>query len=113
MRNILASFALIALSVASAATYNVTLLEPAVIKGKALKTGDYVLNVKDNSLVILKNNKPQVEVPVTIEDTHQKFERTRVLYNMEKGNFVIEEIELGGTTTKLTLNTGQQPSGGE
>ena len=113
MRKFLTAFALIALSVASAATYNVSLLEPSVVQGKALKTGDYTLNVKENSVVILKNNKPQVEVPVKVVDTNRKYEHTRVLYNVEKGNFVMQEIELGGTTTKLSFDSGVQTGGGE
>ena len=113
MKKLLASFAFIALSVASAATYRVSLTEPSFIQGKTLKPGDYVLNVKDNSVVILKNNKLQVEVPAKIEDRHNKYERTRVLYNLDKDKFVVQEIEIGGTTIKVTINNGGQPAGGE
>ena len=113
IRQVLTSFAFVALSVASAATYDVSLLEPSVVKGKALKPGDYRLDVKENSVVIMKGNKAQVEVPAKMEDTHQRFDRTRVLYNDNHGKFTIQEIELGGTTTKVTLDTGVQTGGGE
>jgi len=36
-----------------------------------------------------------------------------VIYNDSKGKYVIQEIELGGTTTKLTLDSGVQTGGGE
>jgi hypothetical protein len=88
-------------------------VEPSVVKGTTLKAGDYQLNVKDNSVVIEKNNKQQVEVPAKIEDMHHKYDRTRVLYHEDKGKFTIQEIELGGTTTKLTFDNGVQTGGGE
>src|ERR1022692_103097 len=107
------TFAFAALSVASAATYHLSLVEPSVVKGKELKAGEYQLSVKENSVVIVKNNKQQMEVPAKIENTNQKYSRTRVLYNENKGKFSIQEIELGGTTTKLTFDSGVQTGGGE
>lgn len=113
IRQVLTSFAFIAVSVASAATFKISFVEPSVVKGKELKAGDYQLNVKENSVVIVKNKKDQVEVPAKIEDMHQKFNRTRVLYNEKDGKYSIQEIELGGTTTKLTFDNGVQSGGGE
>jgi hypothetical protein len=113
VKQVLTSFAFVALSVASAATYKVSFVEPSVVKGKELKAGDYQLEVKDNSVVIEKGKKLQMEVPAKVENTNQKYGRTRVLYNENKGKFTIQEIELGGTTTKLTFDTGVQTGGGE
>lgn len=113
IKQVLTSFAFVALSVASAATFKVSFAEPSVVKGKDLKAGDYQLNVKENSVIILRNNKNQVEVPAKVEDMHRKFDRTRVLYNESNGKFSIQEIELGGTTTKLTFDSGVQNGGGE
>jgi chemotaxis receptor (MCP) glutamine deamidase CheD len=113
IKQILTSFAFVAASVAGAATFDVSFVEPSVVKGKELKAGDYKLNVKENSVVIVKNSKQQMEIPVKVEDTHQKYGRTRVLYNENKGKFTIQEIELGGTTTKLTFDNGVQTGGGE
>ena len=112
LKQIVTSFAFVALSVASAATFKVSFVEPSVVKGKELKAGDYQLNVKDNSVVIAQGKK-QIEVPVKVEDSHQKYERTRILYNENKGKYTIQEIELGGTTTKLTFDSGVQTGGGE
>ncbi|MGD0361567.1 MAG: hypothetical protein ABSC93_11900 [Bryobacteraceae bacterium] len=112
IKQVLSSFAFVALSVASAATYSVSFVEPSVVKGQELKPGDYKLDVKDNSVVIEKGKK-QLEVPVKVENTNQKYGRTRVLYNENKGKFTIQEIELGGTTTKLTFDSGVQTGGGE
>jgi hypothetical protein len=97
------TFAFVALSIASAATYEVQLVDSSIAKGKDLKAGDYQLIVKDNSIVIA-HGKKQVEVPVKAQNTDQKYDRTRVIYNENKGKFTIREIELGGTSTKLTLD---------
>jgi len=112
IKRILTSFAFVALAVASAASFKISFVEPSVVKGKELKPGDYQLNVKENSVVI-KQGKKQVEVPAKVEDAHQKYSRTRVLYNESKGKFSIQEIEIGGTTTKVTFDSGVQTGGGE
>lgn len=103
LKQILILFAVAVLPVASAATFSVTLIEPVVVNGKALKAGDYQLDVKEKSVVFLKGKKQIVEVPVKIESTNKKPERSQVLYNEDKGKFSIKQIELGGTTTKLTF----------
>jgi hypothetical protein len=113
IKQVLTSFAFVALSVASAATYKVSFIEPSVLKGQALKPGDYQLNVKENSVVIENGKKVQIEVPAKIETMDKKYDRTRVLYNERKGRLSIQEIELGGTSTKVTIDTGVQTGGGE
>lgn len=111
-KQILISFAFAALSVASAATFKISFVEPSVVKGKELKAGEYQLSVKDNSVVISQGKK-LVEVPAKVENSNKKFERTRVLYNENNGKLTVQEIELGGTTTKLTFDSGTQMGGGE
>ena len=112
IKPLLISFAVAALSVASAATYKVSFVETSVMKGQQLKAGDYKLDVKDNSVVI-ERGKQKVELPAKVENAAKKFDRTRVLYNENKGKFTIQEIELGGTTTKVTFDSGVQTGGGE
>ena len=112
IKQVLISGVFVVFSVASAATFKVSFVEPSVVKGKELKAGDYQLNVKENSVVIVQGKK-QVEVPAKVENTNRKFDRTRILYNENKGKFSIQEIEIGGTTTKLTFDSGVQAGGGE
>jgi hypothetical protein len=96
-------FAIFALAVVSAATtYKVTLLQPSVVKGNALKAGDYRLNVQ-NDKVTLVNGKQSVEVPVKIETVAQTFDSTAIRYSDEGGKTTISEIRLGGTKTKLVF----------
>jgi hypothetical protein len=92
---------------ANAATYKVTLSQPASVQGKELKAGEYRLNVDSTKLTIV-NGKESVEVPVKVESVDQKYENTSVRYTgtdktaTEKPK--ITEIRLGGTKTKLVFN---------
>src|SRR5262245_35817129 len=96
-------FAVLALAVASAETYKVTLFQPSVVKGRELKAGDYRLNVSDQKVVIV-SGKNSVEVPVKVENGDQKYGATTVRYANEGGRYTIAEIRLGGTKTKLIFN---------
>jgi hypothetical protein len=103
LKKFVLAFAVLALAVASAATtYKVTLLQPSVVKGNALKAGDYRLNVQ-NDKVTLVNGKQSVEVPVKIETVAQTFDSTAIRYSDEGGKTTISEIRLGGTKTKLVF----------
>jgi hypothetical protein len=96
-------FAVVALAVSSAATYNVTLVQPSVVNGNALKPGDYRLQV-ENSKVTILNGKDAIEVPVKIENGDTKYRQTTVRYMDANGKMTISEIRFRGTTTKLVLN---------
>jgi hypothetical protein len=102
LKKFVLAFAVLALAVASAATYKVTILQPSVVKGNALKAGDYRLNVQDDKVTIV-NGKQSVEVPVKIENVEQKYDTTAVRYSDQGGKPTISEIRLGGTKTKLVF----------
>lgn len=97
------SFAILALAVASAETYTITLARTSVVKGTELKAGDYRLSV-ENSKVTIVGGKQSVEVPVKIENVDQEFDITAIRYTAEGGKSTISEIRLGGTKTKLIFN---------
>jgi hypothetical protein len=101
LKNIVLSLAIFSFA-ANAATYRVTLSQPAVLKGQELKAGEYRLNVADTKVTIV-NGKKSVEVPVKVESVDQKFDTTSVRYvGTEKPK--ITEIRLGGTKTTLVFN---------
>lgn len=103
MKRMLLVFLTLALAVASAKTWQVTLFEHSIIGGAELKPGDYKMEVKDNK-VILKNRGQSAEAPVKVENTDVKFPGTSVRYNNGDGKYRITEIRIGGTTTKLVVN---------
>lgn len=100
---ILLSFATVALAAASAAnSYRVTLFQPSVVAGKELKPGNYKLTVKDNKAVI-SSGKESVEATVQTETADAKFSSTTVRYRNGDGKYRVQEIRLGGTTTRLVF----------
>jgi hypothetical protein len=103
MKKLLPSFALLGLSVASAATYRVTFHETAVVAGKELKPGDYKVELKDNKAVIT-NRKESVEADVTVETDGHKYDSTSVKYRNGDGKYRVQEIRIGGTNTKVVFN---------
>ena len=99
LKKVLFGFTTAALAMASAASYNVSILQDSSVEGKQLKTGDYKVQLKDNS-AILKHDKQLIEVPAHAEVAASKFSNTMVRYGKD-GEIV--EILVGGTTTKIVF----------
>ena len=103
-KKLIVTFVLLAgLLLASSGTYTVTLFQPSVVGGTELKPGDYKVSVQDNKVVISKG-KEKVEATVKTETADTKFSSTSVRYTNADGKFKVQEIRLGGTTTKLVFN---------
>jgi hypothetical protein len=103
MKTLLLTFATFGLAIASAATsYKVTLFQPTLIGGKELKPGVYKVEVKD-STAVLSQGKESVEAPVKTETADSKFSNTSVRYRNGDGKYRIEEIRIGGTSTRLVF----------
>ena len=99
VNKILIGFASFALAVASAASsYNITFYQPVMVNGSELKAGDYKLELKDKTAV-LKQGKKETEVPVTIQNDNEKFQRTAVRMN----GMQVEEIRIGGTNMRVVF----------
>jgi len=96
-------FTIFFLAIASAATYKVNLTQSAVVNGKALKAGEYRLNVEE-SKVTIADGRSSIEAPVKVENGDTKFNVTVVRYTAEGGQTAISEIRIGGTKTKLVFN---------
>jgi hypothetical protein len=96
-------FAIVALAVASAKTYSVTLFQDSVLAGTELKAGDYRLDVTDSKIVV-KAGKQVVESAVKVEKGDSKYSSTTVRYANSDGKYRIQEIRLGGTNLKLLVD---------
>lgn len=104
MKKVIFAFAALALAAASAAqSHTITLFQPTVINGTVLKPGEYKVAVKDNKAVIT-SGKTSVEADVKVEDSGAKFASSSVRYNNADGTNRVEEIRLGGTSTKLVFD---------
>ena len=104
MRKVLLSFAVVALAaVAGTKSYTVNLFEPAVIGATELKPGEYKVEVVDQKAVI-RNGKLHGEFPVKVETSDSKYSATTVRFSNGDGKLHIQEIHIGGTTTKLIFS---------
>jgi hypothetical protein len=95
-------FASLALLASAAPVYKVTLTEPAMIAGSAIKAGDYRI-VVNGEKATLTSGKTSLEVPVKVETGSQKFGFTSVESRSEAGQNILDDIHVGGTTTTLVF----------
>jgi hypothetical protein len=106
MKKALAVMFALGISMAYAASsYHVTLYKPTTINGTQLKPGDVKLELQGDKVVI-KQGKTSVESTVTVENGTNKFAASSVGYVGDSSNNQVQEIRLGGTTTKLVFEAG-------
>lgn len=87
------------IGIASAKSYYFTLAAPAKAGTTVLKPGDYEVNVKGTQAVFTNDGGKAISVPVKVAQSDKKFDNTSV----DTSNDMIREIDLGGSTTKLTF----------
>jgi hypothetical protein len=87
------------IGIASAKSYYFTLSAPTKAGATTLKPGDYEVDVKGTQAVFRDNGGKSVSIPVKVEQSDKKFDNTAV----ETSSDTIQEIDLGGSTTKLTF----------
>jgi hypothetical protein len=111
MKNLLLTFTLLGVSIASAKTYTITLSSPAAIGNSQLKSGENKLELKGDSILV-KDGKMVNEFPVHVENEARKFDNTSVTTSSQGGSNRIEEIRLGGTTVKLysAISASEHPA---
>ena len=98
------SFLLAALGIASAKTYDVRFNQAVTVAGTELKAGGYRLDL-DGGKVVITNGKQSVESAVKVEQVDKKYGTTLVqLSNAADGKLLVQEIDLGGTKTKLIFS---------
>jgi len=101
IKRVLISFATIAISAASAATYQVKLLEPTIVNGQELKAGAYKIDVNADKAVFHLGKKT-TEAPVKVETASDKFRDTSFRYDRSPdGKLKLLELRIGGSDTKL------------
>jgi len=107
MKKAIAVMFAIGISVAYAASsYRVTLYQPTTVNGTQFKPGEVKLELQGDKVVI-KQGKTSAEQNVTVQNGTQKFDATSVGYNGDNSTKTqVQEIRLGGTTTKLLFETG-------
>lgn len=84
-------------------TYKMKLSSPAVVAGSELQPGEYKLDVQGDKLVVTKDKAEVASTPVKLETGNTKFVTTQVSTETINGKRQVNEIELGGTSTRLVL----------
>jgi hypothetical protein len=101
MKKILVAVLFLSLSLAYAgSSYRVDLYRPTVVSGTQFKAGECKVELHDNKLTF-KQGKTTAETTVKVESNSQKFPSTTVGYVGDGPGNELQEIRLGGTTTKL------------
>jgi hypothetical protein len=85
---------------AGSSTYRVNLYRSTVVNGTELKAGEVKVEIRDNR-AILKQGKTTTETGVRVETGAQKFISTSVGYGSDSSSNDLQEIRVGGTSTKL------------
>jgi hypothetical protein len=97
--------AIAGLAAASAKTYTIEISHPATVGQTQLRPGEYRVQVEGSKVVFKDNeNRTVAETSAKLVTVDKKFQQTSVETNTASGKTMIEDIRLGGTTTKLVLN---------
>jgi len=90
------------LCVLSAKSYEITLSSPTHAGNVQLRPGQYTLKIQGNNAVFTDvNSDKSFTTPVKIETADKKFDDTEVQSSKDGDSDKIEEINLGGSKTKL------------
>ena len=99
---VVAGLALSSLTVLSAKTYDIVLSSKTKAGALELKPGQYKLKIEGNNAIFTDTSKGKsFTTPVKVEETQQKFNDTRVQSVKDGDTEKINEIDLGGSKTKL------------
>lgn len=93
----------VALAIASAKSYWVDLYQSTMVGNTELKAGQYRVEVV-NDKAVLTNGKVRVESHVSLAPSDRKYNGTSVVLIDGNGEPRIQEIHLGGTSTKLVFS---------
>jgi len=97
------ALALPAVFAAADNNYRFSLLENASLSGNQLKPGDYRILV-DGTKGTVKVGKTMIEVPVKVETAEHKFKDTTVSLERSAGSLKVNEIDIGGSTTRIIIS---------
>jgi hypothetical protein len=89
----------------SSKSYEINLSKPTKVGNTQLKAGRYRLVLEGTQATITETGKSKntVTVPVKVEESDKKFENTRIITSKDGDVEKIDEIDLGGSKTKLAL----------
>ncbi len=99
LKRIVFVFATLALAVASAKSYNVTLRD-SVLAGKEIKAGSYKFDVNESNVVVT-GNRQKIETAAKVQQEQSKHRTTTVSYAVQ--DHKVLQVRLGGTNLTLVF----------
>ena len=110
LKKMLAGFVTVGAVAAMAATgtYKVNLMQNSTLDGQQLKAGTYKVDVV-NDMATLKHGKTTVQAPAREETAQNKFQNTQMVYT----NNNLQEIDIGGSHTKIVFTANGHTTAGE
>jgi hypothetical protein len=96
---------MLSLPIASAKSYNIAFTSPTVVGSTQLPAGQYTLKVEGSNAVFTSvDSNKSVTAPVKIENVDKKYDVTSVETTVKGDVQRIDDIELGGSKTKLDFD---------
>ena len=90
------------MAIASAKSYDIQLLSATKAGNLQLKAGEYKLKLEGKSVIFTQvNSSNSFTTTAKIEAGAQKFDETRVETKKQGDSQILQEIDLGGSRTKL------------
>lgn len=88
---------------AAASSYHVKISDPTWVGGSELKPGEYQVTV-DGDKVTFKQGKTVVSVSAKVQTNASKYSDTQMDVKTVNGQAKMQELDLGGTKSKIMLN---------
>jgi len=99
---VMAALSIATLTIASAKSYSINLVSPAKVGTIQLKPGQYKVKVNGSNAVFTdEKTSKSYTTPVKVENGETKYDDTRVQSSKDGDTDKIDEIDLGGSKTKL------------
>jgi hypothetical protein len=86
----------------AASSYHIKIADPTWVGGTQLKPGEYEVRL-DGDKVTFKQGKNVIAVAAKVETNASKFTDTQMVVDTKSGQAKMEELDLGGTTSKIKL----------
>jgi len=105
LSKLLVSGGVLSLGIALAASgYSVKVIDPTWVGQTELKPGEYKVQVEGDK-VQFKMGKTVIEAPAKVQTNTSKFAFTQLGTKVVDGKAKLEEIDLGGTTSKIVFSS--------
>lgn len=94
-----------------ASGHKVTIVDPTWVGQTELKPGNYSVQVEGDKAT-LKLGKQVVELPAKMQTSSEKFQFTQLGTKSVDGKSQLQEIDLGGTNSKIVFGDGSGVAAG-